>query len=80
MNRFGSYFYGSILGVFALAALAPRANALGAFYGLFMGLAAVIAVAVLTSVHFLWYNVIGAATVYATGLLISFAFPARTRS
>jgi SSS family solute:Na+ symporter len=80
VNRFGSYFYGSILGVFSLAALAPQANARGAFYGLFMGLAAVIAVAVFTPIHFLWYNVIGAATVYVTGLLISFAFPVRTRA
>ncbi len=80
VNRFGSYFYGSILGVFALAALAPSANALGAFCGLFAGMAAVAAVSVLTSVHFLWYNVIGAVTVYVTGLLISFAFPARSRS
>jgi Na+/proline symporter len=80
VNRFGSYFYGSILGVFALAALAPRANALGAFCGLFAGMATVAAVSVLTSVHFLWYNVIGAVTVYVTGLLISFAFPARARS
>ena len=36
VNRFGSYFYGSILGVFALAALAPRADGRGAFYGLFV--------------------------------------------
>ena len=30
VNRFGSYFYGSILGVFALAILTPRASAAGA--------------------------------------------------
>ena len=43
VNRFGSYFYGSILGVFGLAVLTPRATARGAFYGLFAGMAAVFA-------------------------------------
>ena len=73
VNRFGSFFYGSILGVFALATLTPRATAAGAFYGLFAGMAAVAAVAQLTAVHFLWYNVVGAATVFAVGLLITAA-------
>jgi solute:Na+ symporter, SSS family len=71
VNRFGSYFYGSILGVFALAILTPRATAAGAFYGLFAGMAAVAAVAQLTGVHFLWYNVVGAVTVFAAGLLLT---------
>ena len=43
VNRFGSYFYGSILGVFLLAVLTPRAAARGAFYGLMIGMAAVFA-------------------------------------
>jgi SSS family transporter len=73
VNRFGSYFYGSILGVFALATLTPRATAAGAFYGLFAGMAAVAAVAQLTRVHFLWYNVVGAVTVFAVGLAITAA-------
>ncbi len=34
VNRFGSYFYGSILGVFGLAVLAPRSNGRGALAGL----------------------------------------------
>jgi hypothetical protein len=67
VNRFGSYFYGSILGVFALAVLTPRASARGAFYGLFAGMAAVALVS-LTTLHFLWYNVVGALTVFAVGL------------
>jgi solute:Na+ symporter, SSS family len=33
VNRFGSFFYGSILGVFILAMI-PRARGLGAFVGL----------------------------------------------
>ena len=70
VNRFGSYFYGSILGVFALA-VAPGAKARGAFYGLFVGMAAVAAVSAFTRIHFLWYNVVGAVSVFAAGLLIS---------
>src|SRR5688572_20598078 len=71
VNRFGSYFYGSILGVFALATLTPRAGAAGAFYGLMAGMAAVAAVANLTPIHFLWYNVVGAVVVFAVGLAIT---------
>jgi Na+/proline symporter len=73
VNRFGSYFYGSILGVFGLAVLTPGATARGAFYGLFAGLTAVGLVAGLTTVHFLWYNVVGAVTVFVVGLAISAA-------
>jgi SSS family transporter len=77
VNRFGSYFYGSILGVFGLAVL-TRAGAAGAFFGLFAGMAAVALVSATTGVHFLWYNVIGAVTVVLAGLLISALVPQRT--
>ena len=77
MNRFGSFFYGSILGVFALGVLTRRATASGAFLGLFAGMAAVAAVASFTKVHFLWYNVVGAVVVFATGLLVSAVAPRR---
>jgi Na+/proline symporter len=75
VNRFGSYFYGPILGVFGLAVLTPRATARGAFYGLFAGEAAVLLVSTLTPVAFLWYNVVGAVTVFATGLMITAVAP-----
>jgi Na+/proline symporter len=71
VNRFGSYFYGSILGVFSLAVLTPRATARGAFYGLFAGMTVVALVAAFTATHFLWYNVIGAGTVFVVGLTIT---------
>jgi SSS family solute:Na+ symporter len=73
VNKFGSYFYGSILGVFALAVLTPRASARGAFYGLMAGMASVACVAAFTDVHFLWYNVVGACAVFASGLALSLA-------
>jgi Na+/proline symporter len=75
VNKFGSYFYGSILGVFGLAVLTPRATARGAFCGLFVGMATVFLVSTFTEVAFLWYNVIGAVTVFAVGILITAVAP-----
>jgi solute:Na+ symporter, SSS family len=71
VNKFGSYFYGSILGVFGLAILAPRADARGAFWGLLTGIVTVAVVAQTTNLAFLWYNPIGAFTVFAAGHLFS---------
>ena len=59
VNRFGSFFYGSILGVFILAVGFPRATANGAFVGLIAGMASVAWAATFTNVAFLWHNVIG---------------------
>ena len=41
VNRFGSFFYGSLLGVFVLAVAVPRARARGAFWGLLFGVTAI---------------------------------------
>ena len=41
VNRFGSFFYGSLLGVFVLALVFRRANGHGAFVGLLAGIACV---------------------------------------
>jgi SSS family solute:Na+ symporter len=71
VNRFGSFFYGSILGVFLLAMI-PRARATGAFFGLIAGMATVGAVNFAApSASWLWHNVIGAVTVLAVGLVLS---------
>jgi solute:Na+ symporter, SSS family len=71
VNRFGSFFYGSILGVFILAVGFPRASANGAFVGLIAGMGAVAWAARYTSVAFLWHNVIGAVIVVIVGLAVS---------
>ena len=71
VNRFGSFFYGSILGVFLLAIGARRATALGAFVGLLAGMATVAAVAFTTNIAFLWHNVVGVAAVLGVGLAVS---------
>jgi SSS family transporter len=70
VNRFGSFFYGSILGVFLLAML-PRANARGAFFGLIIGMTTVGFVAFGTTIEYLWQNVIGAAVVLLVGIPLS---------
>jgi Na+/proline symporter len=71
VNKYGSFFYGSILGVFILAVGFRRANGTGAFVGLIAGMSVVAYVATSTPIAFLWQNVIGAAVVVAVGLLVS---------
>src|SRR5881227_364397 len=67
VNRYGSFFYGSLLGVFILAILTKRATAAGAFYGLIAGMVVVLIVAFTTSIAFLWHNLIGAVVVVTVG-------------
>ncbi len=73
VNRFGSYFYGSLLGVFVLAFAFPRVRGRGAFYGLLLGMCAVWLASSYSSVAFLWFNVVGCAVTVAAGCAISFA-------
>jgi SSS family solute:Na+ symporter len=70
VNQFGSFFYGSILGVFLLAMI-RRASATGAFVGMIVGMTTVGFVAFGTDVAYLWQNVIGAGVVVAVGLALS---------
>jgi Na+/proline symporter len=71
VNRYGSYFYGSILGVFVLAIGVKRANGHGAFVGLVVGMTTVWLVATFTRVEFLWLNVVGAVAVTVAGMVVS---------
>jgi len=75
VNRFGSFFYGSILGVFILAIAFPRATANGAFFGLIAGMASVAYAATFTRLAFLWHNVVGAVAVVIVGAAISLVWP-----
>ena len=77
VNRYGSFFYGSLLGVFILAMLTKRATARGAFWGLISGMVVVLIVAFTTPIAFLWHNLIGAAVVLVVGLIVSEADPRR---
>ena len=69
VNRFGSFFYGSILGVFLLA-MVPRARGRGALVGLVLGMVAVGVIEFRTDVAYLWLNVIGAGTVVGVGVVL----------
>jgi SSS family transporter len=75
VNRFGSLFYGSILGVFVLAIAFKRANGNGAFVGLMAGMATIVYVASYTRVAFLWHNLIGTVVVLIVGLTFSTLLP-----
>ncbi len=71
VNRFGSFFYGSLLGVFVLAFVVKRSNSRGAFFGLLFGIASVWSASWYTNIEFLWFNVIGCLVTVAAGYLIS---------
>src|SRR3954471_16795950 len=74
VNRFGSIFYGSLLGVFVLALGFKSANGTGAFTGLIAGITAVVVFAFHPStrgVSYLWHNPIGVAVVVGVGLAVS---------
>jgi solute:Na+ symporter, SSS family len=71
VNRYGSFFYGSLLGVFILAIVTKRATSTGAFWGLIAGMIVVLVVAFTTPIAFLWHNLIGAVVVVVVGLSIS---------
>jgi Na+/proline symporter len=76
VNRFGSFFYGSLLGVFILALLFKRSNGTGAFVGLLAGIATVAVVAAhpaTKDISFLWHNPIGVVAVLIVGTLVSAA-------
>src|SRR5215467_6985329 len=79
VNKYGSFFYGTILGVFLLA-MWPRSRANGAFIGLIIGMTAVYSVwHWAPAVSYLWYNVVGATTVFVVGGLLSLGSPAAPR-
>jgi len=82
VNRYGSFFYGSLLGVFILAILTTRATARGAFWGLIAGMLVVLTVAFspwTRDIAFLWHNLIGAVVVVVVGMGISLFEPAPDR-
>jgi uncharacterized sodium:solute symporter family permease YidK len=71
VNKFGSFFYGSLLGVFVLAFAVKRARSRGAFVGLLFGISSVWVASTYTKIEFLWFNVIGCIATVLAGYLIS---------
>ena len=83
VNRFGSFFYGSLLGVFVLALAFKRTTGTAAFAGLIGGMAVVMAVAfhpATSGISFLWHNPIGVIAVVVVGLLVSLITPPRAET
>jgi SSS family transporter len=76
VNELGSYFYGGMLGVFALAFYFPRVSANAAFAAVLIGEAAIFTLSRFTDA-FLWYNVVGAVVVIAAGVALSAVWPRR---
>jgi Na+/proline symporter len=78
VNRIGSIFYGSLLGVFVLALAFPRATGTGAFAGLLAGIVTVVIFAfapATRTVSYLWHNPLGVAVVLVVGVAVSLATP-----
>ena len=73
VNQVGSYFYGSMLGVFVVAFFLKRVSGTAAFLGTIVGQASIFATAYFTSVAYLWFNVIGCVVVIVTAVGISYA-------
>jgi len=73
VNRVGSFFYGSLLGVFVLA-VGTRAGANGALAGLVTGMITVALVGFTTNVAYLWQNVIGTLVVVIVGVAVGRKF------
>lgn len=71
VNRLGSLFYGTLLGVFVLAFFFRRVGGTAAFAAMLTGEAVVFGFWIFTPVAFLWLNVLGCLTVVAGGLLWS---------
>jgi len=76
VNVVGSLFYGSLVGVFALAFFFPRVTGTGAFLGMLAGEAAIFAAWQFTDISYLWYNLIGCLVVIGVGFV--FQRPAAT--
>jgi SSS family transporter len=70
VNQIGSFFYGSLLGVFLLAFFVRRANGTGATVGLVTGMVTVFLVSLTTDISWLYYNVVGAGVVVSVGVLL----------
>jgi solute:Na+ symporter, SSS family len=82
VNRFGSFFYGSLLGVFVLALAFKRVSGTAAFAGLIAGMTAVTIFAfhpATRGVSFLWHNPLGVIVVVVVGLMITAVAPRRER-
>ena len=72
VNILGSFFYGTMLGVFLLAFYFKSVKGTAAFIGALSGEIVVLCCFQFTSIAWLWYNVIGCFVVVGVGIILSF--------
>lgn len=77
VNILGSWFYGTILGIFLVAFYLKRVGAAAVFYAAILAELIVISVYFLDVVSFLWLNVVGTLGVILLSLLFQLFLPAR---
>lgn len=75
VNILGSIFYGPTLGVFLVGFFCRRVSGTPVFVALILGQVGVIATHLLSSIGYLWYNVIGCVAVVVLALLGSRLLP-----
>jgi SSS family transporter len=79
VNILGSLFYGTILGIFLTAFYLKRARGTAVFVAALLAEAVVIACFRLTTIGFLWYNLIGCGLVMVLALALSAIRPRAAR-
>ncbi|MFN9457685.1 MAG: sodium:solute symporter family transporter [Acidobacteriota bacterium] len=70
-TKLQNFFGGSLTGAFLLGMTSTRATAAGAFWGMILGTASIIALAKLAHVSWLWHGLFAAAIAYGGGYAIS---------
>jgi Na+/proline symporter len=77
VNIIGSLFYGTILGMFVVALFLRRIAATPVLIGAIVAEALVVTLSFTSNLGFLWFNVIGCATVVGVSSLLQAVLPAR---
>jgi uncharacterized sodium:solute symporter family permease YidK len=80
VNILGSVFYGTILGLFAVAFFVRRVTATPVLFAAFVAQSVVLILFVASDIGFLWYNVIGCGIVVVLSTAIEWLRPDRGRS
>jgi hypothetical protein len=77
VNIMGSLFYGTMLGIFAIAFYLKWIGGTATFFAAFAGEAVVLGFFALTDISWLWYNVIGCGVVVFAAVLLQLVLPSR---
>jgi SSS family solute:Na+ symporter len=77
VNKVGSLFYGTILGIFLIAFAFKKIGGTATFVAALVAEAAVLAGRVFTEIHWLWFNVIGCLVLVALAAILDLFLTAR---